>query len=165
MQNIVIDTNVIVSSLIQRSYPYRILYGLFVDDKISVCVSEELMSEYYEVLSRPKFARFPDFFARAERLLADIDTKAIKFQPSTSIDLITDKDDNSFWNLPRNLRRTSSLQEIPTILPFVISNEQQSLARKNTGKTTHRNNSNFSQKSPVHKIISRVQGFPISRAV
>jgi hypothetical protein len=99
MQNIVIDTNVIVSSLIQRSYPHRILYGLFVDDKISVCVSEELMSEYYEVLSRPKFARFPDFFARAERLLADIDTKAIKFQPSTSIDLITDKDDNMLLEL------------------------------------------------------------------
>jgi putative PIN family toxin of toxin-antitoxin system len=99
MQKIVIDTNVIVSSLIQRSYPYRILYGLFVDDKISVCVSEGLMSEYYEVLSRPKFARFPDFFARAERLLADIDTKAIKFQPSTSIDLITDKDDNMLLEL------------------------------------------------------------------
>jgi hypothetical protein len=99
MQKIVIDTNVIVSSLIQRSYPYRILYGLFVDDKISVCVSEELMSEYYEVPSRPKFARFPDFFARAERLLADIDTKAIKFQPSTSIDLITDKDDNMLLEL------------------------------------------------------------------
>jgi uncharacterized protein len=65
-----------------------------VDDKISVCVSEKLMFEYYEVLSRPKFVRFPDFFAKAERLLADIDTKAIKFQPSTSIDLIADKDDN-----------------------------------------------------------------------
>ncbi len=99
MQKIVIDTNVIVSSLIQRSYPYRILYELFVDDEISVCVSEKLMSEYYEVLSRPKFARFPDFFARAERLLTDIDTKASKFQPSTSIDLIADKDDNMLLEL------------------------------------------------------------------
>ncbi len=28
MQKIVIDTNVIVSSLIQRSYPYKIIYEL-----------------------------------------------------------------------------------------------------------------------------------------
>lgn len=43
MQKIVIDTNVIVSSLIQRSYPYKIIYELFVDDKFLLCVSEELM--------------------------------------------------------------------------------------------------------------------------
>jgi putative PIN family toxin of toxin-antitoxin system len=99
MQNIVIDTNVIVSSLIQRSYPYRIMDELFVNDKISLCMSEKLMSEYYDVLSRPKFARFPDFFAKAERLLADIDAKAHKFQPSICIDLIADKDDNMLLEL------------------------------------------------------------------
>ncbi len=94
MQKIVIDTNVIVSSLIQQSYPYKIIYELFIDDKFLLCVSEELMAEYYEVLSRPKFARFPDFFGKAESLLADIETKAKKFAPSTKLDLISDKDDN-----------------------------------------------------------------------
>ncbi len=94
MQKIVIDTNVIVSSLIQRSYPYKIIYELFIDDKFVLCVSEELMAEYYQVLSRPKFARFPDFFGKAENLLADIETKAQKFVPSTKLDLISDKDDN-----------------------------------------------------------------------
>ncbi len=99
MQKIVIDTNVIVSSLIQRSYPYKIIYELFVDDKFVLCVSEELMSEYYEVLSRPKFARFPDFFGRAESLLADIEDKAKKIVPRTKIDLISDKDDNKVLEL------------------------------------------------------------------
>lgn len=33
MQKIVLDTNVIVSSLIQRSYPYKIIYELFIDDR------------------------------------------------------------------------------------------------------------------------------------
>jgi putative PIN family toxin of toxin-antitoxin system len=57
MQKIVIDTNVIVSSLIQRSYPYKIIHELFIDDRFLLCVSKELMSEYYEVLSRPKDSR------------------------------------------------------------------------------------------------------------
>lgn len=99
MQKIVIDTNVIVSSLIQRSYPYKIIYELFIDDKFLLCVSEELMKEYYEVISRQKFARFPDFFGKAENLLADIETKSHKFVPSTKLDLISDKDDNMILEL------------------------------------------------------------------
>jgi hypothetical protein len=99
MLKIVIDTNVIVSSLIQRNYPYRIIYELLVDDRFLLCVSEELMTEYYEVLSRQKFARFPDFFGKAENLLADIETKAQKFVPSIKLDLISDKDDNMILEL------------------------------------------------------------------
>jgi predicted nucleic acid-binding protein len=52
MQKIIVDTNVVVSSLIQRSYPYRIIYELFIDDQFHLCVSEELMLEYYEKLLR-----------------------------------------------------------------------------------------------------------------
>lgn len=99
MQNVIIDTNVVVSALIQRSYPHTIIYELFVDEKFVMCVSEELLSEYYEVLSRPKFARFPDFFSKAERLLADIEMKARKFVPHTTIDFISDQDDNMILEL------------------------------------------------------------------
>lgn len=99
MQKNVIDTNVIVSSLIQRNYPYKIIYELFTHNKFMLCISEELMSEYYEVLSRPKFAKFPDFFGKAENLLADIETKATKFVPSVKFDLISDKDDNMILEL------------------------------------------------------------------
>ncbi len=99
MQKIVIDTNVIVSSLIQRSYPYKIIYELFVEDFFLLCVSDELMAEYYEVLARPKFARFPDFCVKAEILLADIETKAKKFVPNLTIDFIKDKDDNMILEL------------------------------------------------------------------
>ncbi len=66
MQRIVIDTNVIVSSLIQRGYPNLIINDLFIDQKFQLCISEELLAEYYEVLARPKFSKFPDFFIRAE---------------------------------------------------------------------------------------------------
>ena len=99
MQRIVIDTNVIISSLIQKSYPYRIINELFIDDKIEMCVSEELMAEYYEILRREKFAKFHDFFIRAESLLLEIETKSTKFKPKIRLQLITDEADNMVLEL------------------------------------------------------------------
>ncbi|MGX5857514.1 putative toxin-antitoxin system toxin component, PIN family [Dyadobacter jiangsuensis] len=99
MQKIIIDTNVFVSALIQRSYPYLIVRELFIEERIQLCVSDELLAEYYEVLSRPKFSQFPDFFIRAEALLADIDNRAEKYYPTTKISLISDQDDNKILEL------------------------------------------------------------------
>jgi putative PIN family toxin of toxin-antitoxin system len=99
MQRIVIDTNVIVSSLIQRSYPYKIINGLFIEGRIKLCLSKNLMLEYCEVLRRPKFSMFYDFAARAEALLADIEVKAIMYVPKITLDLVTDKDDNMILEL------------------------------------------------------------------
>ncbi|WP_395052292.1 putative toxin-antitoxin system toxin component, PIN family [Flavobacterium sp.] len=75
MQRIVIDTNVIISSLIQNSYPYTIVNELFIDDKIEMCVSDELLAEYYEVLRRKKFARFHDFFHELRHYLLQLKTR------------------------------------------------------------------------------------------
>jgi uncharacterized protein len=99
MQRIVIDTNVIISSLIQKSYPYTIVNELFIDDKIEMCVSEELMAEYYNVLRREKFAKFHDFFSRAEALLVEIETKSTMFKPKIRLNLISDADDNMVLEL------------------------------------------------------------------
>lgn len=99
MQKIVIDTNVIVSALIQRSYTSRIINDLFIENKFQLCVSDKLMVEYYEVLARPKFAQFQDFFFRAEALFVDIETKATKFIPTIKLDLISDVDDNMILEL------------------------------------------------------------------
>ena len=99
MQRIVIDTNVIVSALIQKSYPYLIIYDLFIESKFQLCVSNQLMVEYYEVLTRPKFSKYQDFFSRAEALIVDIETKAVKFVPTIKLDLISDEDDNMILEL------------------------------------------------------------------
>lgn len=103
MQKVIIDTNVIVSSLIQNSYPYLIIYELFIEDKFHLCVSEKLMSEYYEVLARPKFKKYQDFFIRAEALLTDIDTYALKYAPTIKLELISDKDDNMNFGACRRM--------------------------------------------------------------
>jgi uncharacterized protein len=57
------------------------------------------MTEYYEVLSRPKFSKLKDFFVRAEVLLAEIETRAVKFIPSVKFQLIADVDDNMILEL------------------------------------------------------------------
>jgi putative PIN family toxin of toxin-antitoxin system len=99
MQKIIIDTNVIVSAIIQRSYPHRIIYDLFIDDKFQLCISEALIQEYYEVLARPKFAQYQDFFAKAESIIVEIEAKALFFIPKIKINLIADKDDNKILEL------------------------------------------------------------------
>jgi putative PIN family toxin of toxin-antitoxin system len=99
MQKVIIDTNVLVSALIQRGYPYRIIYDLFIADKIQVCVSPPLMAEYRDVLKRPKFERFRGFTSMAEIILADIDAKSWRYYPAVTVDLISDKDDNKILEL------------------------------------------------------------------
>ena len=99
MQRIVIDTNVIVSALIQRGYPNLIINELFIEQKLQLGVSEELLAEYYEVLSRPKFSKFQDFFLHAEALLVEIESKAIKNVPTIKLNLISDADDNMILEL------------------------------------------------------------------
>ena len=99
MQKIIIDTNVIVSSLIQKSYPYHIIFDLFIEDKISLCISPSLMSEYYAVLERPKFAQFTDFAVKARTVLTNIEIKATQYKPRIVLDLISDRDDNKIVEL------------------------------------------------------------------
>lgn len=99
MQKIVIDTNVFVSGLIQRSYPYLIVNNLFIDGKIKLCVSDDLLQEYYLVFRRRKFYKYPDFTNRDETLIADIETKSAKFSPKTKLTIISDKDDNKLLEL------------------------------------------------------------------
>jgi putative PIN family toxin of toxin-antitoxin system len=99
MQKIVIDTNVIVSSIIQRGLSHMIVFELFIENRIKICISDVLLAEYYEVLSRPKFSKFPNFFNRAEVLLADIESRADKYSPAVELDIVTDKDDNMILEL------------------------------------------------------------------
>lgn len=99
MLKIVIDTNVLVSALIQRSYPNFIVQALLENNRLQICVSKELLDEYYEVLARPKFSRFSDFYFKAKLLLVDIEKSAFLYEPSLKLNLISDKDDNMILEL------------------------------------------------------------------
>ena len=99
MQKIIIDTNVLVSALIQRGYPHHIVIDAFSNDKIQLCISEELFAEYFNVLNRKKFSKYPDFIANAQAILVDIEKLAVKFYPTVRLKIIHDADDNKLLEL------------------------------------------------------------------
>ncbi|HZY40311.1 MAG TPA: putative toxin-antitoxin system toxin component, PIN family, partial [Mucilaginibacter sp.] len=68
-------------------------------NKIQLCVSDDLMFEYYEVLRREKFAKYTDFVFRAEMLLADIERSATFCQPKMTLQIIKDFADNRLLEL------------------------------------------------------------------
>lgn len=99
MQKIILDTNVIISALIQKSYPHLILYHYFLENKVKTCLSEELLQEYYDVINRPKFSKYPHFLTKAELLLIELEKKSDWFHPIHKVDLLIDKDDNKILEL------------------------------------------------------------------
>lgn len=99
MQKVILDTNVVVSALIQKSFPYLILHGSYIDRKIELCVSPDLSKEYHHVLMREKFSRFPDFVQMATWVLNDIESHATTFYPQSKMNVITDDADNRLLEL------------------------------------------------------------------
>jgi putative PIN family toxin of toxin-antitoxin system len=72
---------------------------LFFENKIQLCISEELMQEYFEVLSRPKFARYSNFVSNGESILVEIGSRAEIYKPKIKLDIISDQDDNKILEL------------------------------------------------------------------
>ena|ERR1039457_5487554 len=96
MLRVVIDTNVIVSALIQKSYPFLIIDDLFLNDLIEVCISEEVIEEYFAVLHRKKFLKYPEFVVKAEAFLISLEYRAVKFKPKSQLTILKDAGDNKF---------------------------------------------------------------------
>jgi putative PIN family toxin of toxin-antitoxin system len=96
---LILDTNVLVSANIQRSYPYFIVDRVFADPNLELCFSGALFTEYVEVLNREKFSKFPDFHARAQTLLIDIETYGVSFTPTGKVKIIGDEPDNRLLEL------------------------------------------------------------------
>ena len=84
MLKVVIDTNVLISSLFQRSYPNLIINHCVLEDSIDLCVSDALIEEYIDVVNSPKFNKYPDFLNRAEFVISQIVDIAIKYTSRTS---------------------------------------------------------------------------------
>lgn len=98
MHRLILDTNVIVSGLIQKSFPHLILAHCL-EGKATVCVSSVVFQEYVNVLERPKFSRFPDFILAAQTLIGRLKLEAEIFEPKETVSIIQDDADNRFLEL------------------------------------------------------------------
>ena len=99
MQKIVLDTNVVVASLISNGIPFKIINELAFENKVTVCISGPIFEEYVEVLSRPKFSVFKDVKSRAETFITKIQEVAVKYSPDIKLNVISDEADNRFLEL------------------------------------------------------------------
>lgn len=62
-------------------------------------MSDKLFAEYIAVLKGEKFIKYPDFYARAQTLLADIESRSLKFVSTRTVDIIKDDSDNRLLEL------------------------------------------------------------------
>lgn len=88
----VIDTNVFVES-ISPSSPYHSIFKSLMEGKFSICISNEILLEYEEVITEKFSSHHSEKFMKFMLYSPFV----LKFQPSYRFNLITkDPDDNKF---------------------------------------------------------------------
>ena len=96
--NVIIDTNVIVSALLTNntdSSTFKVL-KLFFDNEIVLYYSDQIMNEYFEVLSREKF-NFDE--SLIESIRKAIEEFGIEITPENKDVLMVDIKDKPFYEL------------------------------------------------------------------
>ena len=95
---VVLDTNVLVSSLLANGPPAAII-DLVAEGKLTPFYNDFIISEYWRVLLRPKFKFHP---SRVSRLIGDIVRIGIAAEVNTSnIMLMPDEEDRKFYDVAK----------------------------------------------------------------
>ena len=99
----VIDTNILVSYMwVEKSNPGTIIKFVF-DDIIVPLLNEEILSEYYEVLTRNKFGFKKDI---VDSVISKIKSKAIFLEKEQTLEEFIDSDDIVFYEIVLSARCT-----------------------------------------------------------
>lgn len=134
----VIDTNVIVSAALKNnSVPWLVVDEALYGDVIPV-VSDEILAEYKEVLSRPKF-KFSDEMVAS--FLDNLKARAAFVKPGSVEDVFPDPSDVVFYAVLMEKRKedetrlvTGNLRHFPQ-RPFVVTpREMLDLVRRARGE-------------------------------
>jgi len=116
MQRVVLDTNVVISGLIGKGKPRRILELVF-KRRIIVVLSSPTLNEYSNVIDRPKFSRYQDFNRNAANVLKLLQSISLRFEPTIQLKECSDEDDNKFLELAveakANFLITGNLKHFP----------------------------------------------------
>jgi uncharacterized protein len=90
---VVIDTNILVSALLQPEGLPAAVFMLVLSGEVQLCISEAIFAEYDEVIRRSRFKRSVDVI---EGTLRSIRRLAHCVKPSVRVEECTDPDDNIF---------------------------------------------------------------------
>lgn len=98
MIRVVLDTNIIVSALLQPSGPPAQVFVLALGGSIQLCVSGKIYAEYEEVLSRPRLQRSEEVIAGTLRTVREL---GFWVKPTEAIRICSDPDDDMFLECAR----------------------------------------------------------------
>lgn len=90
---IVLDTNVLVSGLISSHGPPAIILDRILSKEICIAYDTRILSEYEEVLSRPKFSIK---FEEMDAILEDLESSGIEVFPPPLPQTLPDPSDQKF---------------------------------------------------------------------
>jgi putative PIN family toxin of toxin-antitoxin system len=115
MIRVVLDTNIIVSALLQPLGPPAQVLVLAIGGSIQLCISGSVYAEYEEVISRPRFRLREGITADA---LHTIREKGLWVRPTEAIIACSDPDDDIFLECAHaaqaNYLVTGNLKHFPT---------------------------------------------------
>ena len=94
MIRVVLDTNIVVSSLLSsQGSPAQVFLMAIIDPDIQLCVSGNIFAEYEEVIRRPRLSRTEK---EIEDALHAIRERGFWVRPTETVDACSDPDDNIF---------------------------------------------------------------------
>jgi putative PIN family toxin of toxin-antitoxin system len=111
---VVLDTNVIVSALLQPLGAPAAVFLLVAAGAVQLCVSGNIYAEYEEVIRRPRFARNEDVISAT---LQTVREKGFWVKPTETIKACSDSDDDIFLECAHAARAdylvTGNLKHFP----------------------------------------------------
>lgn len=72
---------------------------MVLSQKVETCLSEEVFSEYVEVVNRDKFSRYANFKTRAEIVLSKLREISTIYRGDRKLTILSDTSDNKFLEL------------------------------------------------------------------
>jgi putative PIN family toxin of toxin-antitoxin system len=118
--SVVVDTNILVSALLAGGPPALILDRI-ADRKIRPCFDDRILSEYWDVLSRPKFHFSP---WQLNRLIHDMVKAGFSIEVSVpSAFSMPDEEDWKFYDVARTadaMLITGNIKHYPAE-PFILT--------------------------------------------
>jgi uncharacterized protein len=115
MIRVVLDTNIIVSALLQPLGPPAQVFLLTLGRSMQLCVSGSIYAEYEDVLRRPRFQRNEDIIAGTLQAIRD---RGFWVRPAERVRACADPDDDIFLECAQAAEAhylvTGNLKHFPT---------------------------------------------------
>jgi putative PIN family toxin of toxin-antitoxin system len=116
MIRVVLDTNIIVSALLQPLGPSAQIFVMALGGSLQLCVSGSVYTEYEEVISRPRLKRSTEIIAIT---LQSIREKGFWVRPTEKVHACLDPDDDIFLECAQAAHAdylvTGNLKDFPTM--------------------------------------------------